>query len=781
LLFRVRHIRSGSLVEIQDKEVCLEREFYQIVGGNLMNLSSTKWTAIGPAPVDTPNVSLGHSAGRIEAAAPDPSNSDVMYVGANGGGVWKTGVWYNTPPTYICVGDGQPSLNFAGYHPLVVHPANKNLILGIVSGPGAGLLKSTNAGLGWTLLANSIFEGATLGSIAVHPTNPKVMYVSVWTGGAFAAPGVYKSTNGGAAWNNLTSFHNGSVSDVIIAKFNSKYLYAGMVSAVGTNGVYHSPDGGVTWKLMTGLPYSFFLADAVRLESSGRKGTVYATLFVNDLNGNTVVERYKTKDAGQTWKQLAATPGTPELRSWHVVLAVDPKDADHVFVNDAYKLFESTDSGQSWTSAENIGDDWVNMTFDANNNGVVTADRNLYTYEPKPKKWTAREGNLQVTQLYDITLYPKNINRAYGIAQDHVASMKFSGSIEWNFMSGGSGETGKILVDPANSNRLYASNPLAPADLVRRSTNGGGAWTTILTNNNFQSEDYALAYSVQKSFAMDPQNSKRLLIGLTSIFETTDATVANPSWSPFSGVLSPAANVSGQYITALAIAPSSSKIVYAATADGHVWTTNNNGQTWKQNDAGLFGQNAGKIVDMRIDPSNPKRVFAVTNAGAGKNIWYLNPSTTQWKAICGNMPTNLWMASICVEWKTPTILYAGTARGVYRSTDMGATWNVFGLDMPNTVVTDLQTLPASNILAAGTFGRGVWEILTAPHKGEPVPPKEAKVKAKKMPAARLKRATVTGAYFHVSELNMLPGQRPGQPLVRSDARARAKRERERNK
>jgi len=138
-----------------------------------MSLSNTQWTAIGPAPTDTPNVSLGHSAGRIEVAAPDPGKADVMYVGANGGGVWKTGVWNNPTPAWIPVTDGQPSLNFSGYHCLVVHPANTKLVLGAVSGPGAGILKSTNGGLGWTLLANGKFEGAMLGRTCSRQRRPK--------------------------------------------------------------------------------------------------------------------------------------------------------------------------------------------------------------------------------------------------------------------------------------------------------------------------------------------------------------------------------------------------------------------------------------------------------------------------------------------------------------------------------------------------------------------------------------------------------------------------------
>src|SRR5262249_53419945 len=140
---------------------------------------------------------------------------------------------------------------------------------------------------------------------------------------------------------------------------------------------------------------------------------------------------------------------------------------------------------------------------------------------------------------------------------------------------------------------------------------------------------------------------------------------------------------------------------------GHVWTTTNGGQSWQQNDGGLFGVNAGFVVDMRIDPANAKRVFAVTTGGAGKNIWLRDPASGQWKSICGNMPKNLLMSSICADWKAPTVLYAGTARGVYASKDLGTQWTLFGLYLPKTVVSDLQTIPASSILAAGTYGRGV--------------------------------------------------------------------------
>ena len=166
-------------------------------------------------------------------------------------------------------------------------------------------------------------------------------------------------------------------------------------------------------------------------------------------------------------------------------------------------------------------------------------------------------------------------------------------------------------------------------------------------------------------------------------------------------------------------------------------------------------------------------MFAVTSGGAGLNIWFLDPSTNQWKNICGDIPKNLYTASICADWKKPTVLFVGTVRGVYRSTDLGLHWTVFGLNLPKTVITDLQTLPSAGILAAGTFGRGTWEILLTSKKK--TPPKKDKTAPKKVVTPKLKPSPVAGSYFHVSDLNLLPGRLPGQRLVNPESRKNAKR------
>ena len=703
-------------------------------------LSTTEWLPIGPAAVKTPKVSLGFSAGRVEAAAPHPANPDIMYIGGADGGVWKTSNWNNSgaPPVWIGgLSNDHPSLNFSGYHPLVVHPANHNLVLGVVSKAGAGILKSANAGLSWQVLANSKFEGANFGALAVHPKYTQIMYVAVWSGGP--GGGVYKSTDGGLNWKNVTAFHNGGASDVIVAKFDAQVLYAGLIGSTqvfSSDGVYRSVDGGANWQMLSGLPSTFMAANTAlgstaRLESALADGTVYVSLFAVDTSADITVERYKTVDGGDSWTKLAATPGKPETRAWHLLLAVSPEQANHVFVNDEYAIYESTDSGKTWSradvsNAESIGDDWVNMTFAPRGTAVVTADRNVYRYAYKTKEWLAREGNLQITQFYTITLDPQNADLIYGVSQDHKRAMKGDGSIEWAYMGDGGNEYGKVLVDAGNSDLLYVSDPLEVfTKLVSRSTDGGKTWKSSLgLGTPFPPGEkpalFRVAQTVQKSFVMDPSQSSRLLVGVRAIHETKKGGLG--SWSLITPTpLSPSENLSDQYITALAIAPSDGNTIYAATRDGHVWLTRKGGgqKNWEQHDDGLFDSKSGYVVDLRVDSADPNHAFAVTTGGGGNNVWHLKPlgEGYDWLNVSGDLPTNLAAASIFVDWQysIPT-LYVGTEWGVYYSVDLGSHWTRFGMYLPYTLVTDLQFQAKHQILAAGTFGAGVWEILIKPSK-----------------------------------------------------------------
>src|SRR5262249_7570007 len=151
--------------------------------------------------------------------------------------------------------------------PIAVHPRHHETVFALVSGPGAGLLRSNNFGIAWQLIGNDVFEGAALSSIAVHPTDVNILYVAVWRGGNFCTAGVFKTTDGGAHWTNTTSgVHDGNVSDVVMARWDHKTLFAGMIpgknnAGLATAAVYRSTDEGATWHSLagTGLPSNLFV------------------------------------------------------------------------------------------------------------------------------------------------------------------------------------------------------------------------------------------------------------------------------------------------------------------------------------------------------------------------------------------------------------------------------------------------------------------------------------------------------------------------------------------
>jgi hypothetical protein len=127
------------------------------------------------------------------------------------------------------------------------------------------------------------------------------------------------------------------------------------------------------------------------------------------------------------------------------------------------------------------------------------------------------------------------------------------------------------------------------------------------------------------------------------------------------------------------------------------------------------GAGAGLPLDIVIDPAHPNRVFIQTIGDAAQGrIWMTDTGGLVWTKLDSGIPTNLAVMSLAVDWRFrhPT-LYAGTARGVFFSTDLGMNWAPFGQGLPRTIVRGLQILPNNGMLVAATFGRGVYQTRLA--------------------------------------------------------------------
>jgi hypothetical protein len=168
-------------------------------------------------------------------------------------------------------------------------------------------------------------------------------------------------------------------------------------------------------------------------------------------------------------------------------------------------------------------------------------------------------------------------------------------------------------------------------------------------------------------------------------------------------------------VTALAIAPSQGNTIYAATSDGHLYVTQNDGALWQERDSGLP---ANQVRFIAVSPSNPSEVFLVPCPGAWSpnlsgpsHVLMSTDGGLTWGDVRGDLPASADTTTLAVDWRYSTpVLYVGTLNGVYRSTDLQH-WSGYATGLPNAEDYDLEFLPQFNLLAVATYGRGTFEIL----------------------------------------------------------------------
>src|SRR3990170_2445013 len=145
-------------------------------------VDANPWTSIGPSPIGSGGQAdpTGPVSGRIAAIATHPSNSNVAYIGAASGGVWKTA---DGGASWTPLTDREDSLAVGG---IAIDPTNANVIYAGTgenkfAGPpyyGTGVLKSSDGGSTWSLLGVTTFTACRVGRIVIDPTSPSTIYAA---------------------------------------------------------------------------------------------------------------------------------------------------------------------------------------------------------------------------------------------------------------------------------------------------------------------------------------------------------------------------------------------------------------------------------------------------------------------------------------------------------------------------------------------------------------------------------------------------------------------------
>jgi photosystem II stability/assembly factor-like uncharacterized protein len=656
------------------------------------------WNPLGPSPIRT------QASGRISSVAVHPTDSDVLYIGAAQGGVWKS---VDGGASWLALTDRECSLAMGS---IVIDPVDAEIVYAGTgelhfSGDsyyGCGVLRSTDGGASWTQLGADVFDTNTvlarIAKVVIDaPTAGSAISTTLYVA---SSVGVQKSVDSGVTWRRVL---NGIATDVIQHPTQPNLLWAAIGSPAGSqsNGIYHSTDGGETWAI---LPNGFATSNVGRIVlafAPSTNATLYAA--VQDAFGSggadgTLLGIWRTTD-GLNWTQVSATGAECGSQCWYdIVIATDPLDPQTVYFG-GIGLYRSNNGGNSFQSIlNNIHVDQHAITIDPRDPATlfVGNDGGIYRTRNRGNSWVPLNNNLNITQFYSgISLHPSDTAVVLGGTQDN-GTLEFSGTPVWDLVLNGDG--GYTAIDYTNPSIAYAETQWQQNSGFSgpRQRIGSGFFSTRkVTGINLG--DRALFIP---PLVMDPTNPQTLYFGTYRIYRTTNGA---DLWTAITGDLTRTPN--GR-ISAIAPSVADPATIYVGTSDGHIQVSRDNGTSWLLRNAG-FPDRA--VTDIAVDAAEAETAIAVVSSFGTGHVFRTTDAGVSWQDISGNLP-DVPVNAVLINPALGNDIYIGTDLGTFRTTDLGVQWQPFNDGMPNVAVFDLAYNVDTGLGVAATHGRGMFSF-----------------------------------------------------------------------
>jgi hypothetical protein len=729
------------------------------------------WSFLGP----------GNVGGRTRALIIDPTNSSVMYAAAVAGGVWKS---TNGGTSWAPTADFIANI---AVNSLAMDPTNHNVLYagtgeGYFNGDSArgnGIFKTTDGGATWNQLAftNSNSDFFYVNKIAINATASRI-YAATRTG-------VFRSIDGGSTWTKTldAAAINGCMDVKVQTDRPLARVFAacGTFQAITTNGfIARAADGSGAQSWSSVLSPANMGRTSLALAPSNQN-VIYALAASNTNTGNYqqgLLAVYRSGDGGTSWTTqvsntnptllntlLLTNPIEAELtqcgfgtstfaftQGWYDnIITVDPTNPNVVWVG-GIDLFRSTDAGQNWGVAsywwvggapadpEFAHADQHAIVFDPNyngstnqkmyvgNDGGIFLTNNATTgnvgfqanicaaygaggtqYATNPVTWTNLNNNYGVTQFYYGVPFPDG-TVYFGGTQDNGTPASTDGLGPNNWVTLLSGDGGAVAVNPGNTNQLWAENTNLS---IQKSTNGGASFAGFTSGITESSGNFLFI----APFVQDPSNANNMWTGGARLWRTTTATTsASGGWVQASVFL-------GQRVSAIAVAPTDSNVVYAAGSNGgpasltgtiyHNTTalTASSTTTWASSNP-----RPGAVPSaLAVDPTDSNTVWVTYSTFGGSHVFKSTNTGNSWTPMPGtgaNSIPDIPVNAVAINPSDRNKIYLGTDLGVYASVDGGVNWLVVNSgQLPNVIVDALVFNRTGTIqLFAFTHGRGAWKV-----------------------------------------------------------------------
>ncbi len=685
-------------------------------------LRTESWEPAGPTNI----------GGRITDVAVHPTDPNVVYAGAAEGGVLKTtdGGQHWTPlfDDQACLSIGAVAIDPA--HPEVVYAGTGEVNPGggSVAYGGVGIFRSTDGGANWAPLG--LEHSGSIGRIVVDPTDSQRIFVAamglLWANNP--ERGLYRTTDGGQTWERVLYVNDSTgCVDIILRPDDPNVILAAMWQRVRrpeyydyggpSCAVHRSTDGGDTWQVVAGgLPAPGASSGRIGLSLCAAQPNVMYAVYA-DRTGY-FAGLYKSTNGSVSWIRTndGALSGIFSSYGWWFGnVRAHPVNPDWIYVL-GLDFYRSTNGGQSYFYAGgSMHVDHHGLAFGPGTNPVAYCgnDGGMYRATDGGSSWTLLPDQ-PITQIYRVALDAQNPLALYSGCQDNGTCRTLTGGLsDWTMIYGGDGF--QPLVHPQSSSRIWAQYQYAS---LSYSSNGGGGWSGAVSG--IGSGDRR---NWNTPLIQDPTNPDRRYLGTQRLYRSA----SNTSWTAISPDLTggPHQGGSGQVdgiLTTIAVSPLDGQILWTGSDDGRVHVTADGGTNWSDVSTGLPER---WITSVRTDPFDAHTAYVTISgfrwAEPLPHVFRTTDLGTTWDAISGNLP-EAPVNDLLADPLLPEHLVVATDVGVYATANGGESWFMLGADLPRVVVTSLAFAPASRRLYAGTYGRSFFACtlgdLTAVDEGQ---------------------------------------------------------------
>ncbi len=728
-----------------------------------------------PMTLDGPtfrNIGPASMSGRIVDMEVVEMDVDVFYLATSTGGLWKT-TDRGTNYTVLFDQESSFSLGDVAVHQQdtsIVWLGTGERASRQSSGWGDGVYKSTDGGETWTNVG--LRDSKHIGRITLHPTDTDIAYVAamghLW--GPNEERGLYRTTDGGVSWARiLEGDENTGAVDIAMDPSDSSILYAAMYQRRRRpwgfhgggpgSGLYKSTDGGDTWtdlSHLNGLPEGDYGRIGISIYRTD-PNIVYISLEQGErYNASTAYEQrlagiYRSEDKGGSWEHMGDWNPRPMYASQPLV---DPSDDQRIYMLNSYSF--SDDGGRNFTRPDQSlhGDDrlvWVNPNdsdhvMKADDGGLgISYDRGL-TWQYAP--------HIPVSQYYRVSYDYKDPYWVYGGLQDNGSwagpqdTYRGEGILNQDWIRWGGGDGFLNLVDTTDNRTLYTESQylgLSRVDMEtgqRQIIRPGDPTGAIGPRRNWTTWPDPDMPQQRLGNAMEPANwdgpflisahdPNTIYAGTQRFWRSRDkgsnwedlgdwtTSVARQrlrimEQDPDSFTLSLDDGIPyWPTLTAIAESPLDPNVLYLGTDDGLVQVSTDAGATFTEVSTRLPGlPEMTWVNDIEASRHVAGRVYAAINNYRNddySNYAYRSDDFGQtWTAIASNVPDGQVVRVIREDTRNPDVLYMGTEFGLWYSLNSGESWWKLAMGLPSTAYNDVQVHPRDNDLIVGTHGRGIW-------------------------------------------------------------------------